>query len=277
MARRTGFRGTRRSAGVKGALCALIILTLGTVGCAAEQTNSAEAKWISLFNGKDLAGWTPKFTGSDLGVNYRDTFRVVDGLLTVSYDRWDKFNGEFGHLFHKDSFSHYRLRAEYRFVGEQVPNGPGWAVRNNGLMLHCQPPATIGKDQQFPVSLEVQLLGGAETGERSTANLCTPGTNVVMNGQLVTQHCNNSKSKTYRADQWVTVEVEVHGDRLLRHIVDGQVVLEYTQPQLDEKDADAQKRLKAGAPLLLGEGYISIQAETAPTQFRKIELLPLAE
>lgn len=277
MARRTGFRGTRRSAGVKGALCALIILTLGTVGCAAEKENATEAKWISLFNGKDLAGWTPKFTGSDLGVNYRDTFRVVDGLLTVSYDRWDKFNGEFGHLFHKDSFSHYRLRAEYRFVGEQVPNGPGWAVRNNGLMLHCQPPATIGKDQQFPVSLEVQLLGGAETGERSTANLCTPGTNVVMNGQLVTQHCNNSTSKTYRGDQWVTVEIEVHGDRLIRHIVDGQVVLEYTQPQLDEKDADAQKRLKAGAPLLLGEGYISIQAETAPTQFRKIELLPLAE
>ncbi len=277
MARRNGFRGTRRSAGIGGALCALIILSVGTAGCAAEQKNSTEAKWIGLFNGKDLAGWTPKFTGSDLGVNYRNTFRVVDGLLTVSYDQWDKFNGEFGHLFYKDSFSHYRLRAEYRFVGEQIPNGPGWAFRNNGLMLHCQPPATIGKDQQFPVSIEVQLLGGAETGERSTANLCTPGTNVVMDGQLVTQHCITSKSRTYRGDQWVTVEIEVHGDRLIRHIVDGQVVLEYTQPQLDEKDADAQKRLKAGAPLLLGEGYISIQAETAPTQFRRIELLPLAE
>lgn len=277
MARRNGFRRTCRSARIERALCALIILSVGATGCPAEQKNSAEAKWISLFNGKDLAGWTPKFTGSDLGVNYRDTFRVVDGLLTVSYDRWDKFNGEFGHLFYKDSFSHYRLRAEYRFVGEQVPNGPGWAFRNNGLMLHCQPPATMAKDQQFPVSIEVQLLGGAETGERSTANLCTPGTNVVMNGQLITQHCNNSKSKTYRGDQWVTVEVEVHGSRLIRHIIDGQVVLEYNEPQLDEKDADAQKRLKAGAPLLLGEGYISIQAETAPTQFRKIELLPLAE
>ncbi len=267
----------RSSSSVMKAVGALVVLILGTAGCAAEQKNTTEAKWISLFNGKDLKGWTPKFTGSDLGVNYRDTFRVVDGLLTVSYDQWDKFNGEFGHLFYKDSFSHYRLRAEYRFIGQQIPDGPGWAFRNNGLMLHCQPPATIGKDQQFPVSIEVQLLGGADTGERSTANLCTPGTNVVMNGQLVTQHCNNSKSKTYRGDQWVTVELEVHGDRLIRHIIDGQVVLEYTEPQLDENDADAQKRLKAGAPLLLGEGYISIQAETAPTQFRKIELLPLAE
>jgi hypothetical protein len=248
-----------------------------TVSCAAEQKNTTEAKWISLFNGKDLAGWTPKFTGSDLGVNYRNTFRVQDDLLTVSYDQWDKFSGEFGHLFYKDSFSHYRLRAEYRFIGQQVPNGPGWAFRNNGLMIHCQPPATMARDQQFPVSIEVQLLGGADTGERSTANLCTPGTNVVMNDQLLTQHCTNSKSKTYRGDQWVTVEVEVHGNRLIRHLIDGQAVLEYTEPQLDESDVDAQRRLKAGAPLMLNDGYISIQAESHPTQFRKIELLPLAE
>ncbi|NLH40453.1 MAG: DUF1080 domain-containing protein [Planctomycetes bacterium] len=274
MAVKRSFRGMNRGANW---VCVVACAAMLTVACASEPQDGEQARWISLFNGKDLAGWTPKFTGSDLGVNYKNTFRVQDGLLTVSYDQWEKFNGEFGHLFYKDSFSHYRLRAEYRFIGQQVPGGPGWAIRNNGLMLHCQPPATIAKDQQFPVSIEVQLLGGAETGERSTANLCTPGTNVVMNDQLITQHCNNSKSKTYRGDQWVTVEIEVHGNRLIRHIVDGQVVLEYSEPQLDEKDADAQKRLKAGAPRMLGEGYISIQAESAPTQFRKIELLPLAE
>jgi hypothetical protein len=258
-------------------LAATSCVLLCTVSHAAEQENATEAKWISLFNGKDLTGWTPKFAGSDLGVNYKDTFRVQDGLLTVSYENYDKFNNEFGHLFYKDSFSHYRIRAEYRFIGEQVPNGPGWALRNNGLMLHCQKPATMAKNQSFPVSIEVQLLGGSGRGERSTANLCTPGTHVVMNDKLLTQHCLNSKSKTYHGDQWVTAEIEVRGNRLIRHIVNDEVVMEYSEPQLDEGDADAQKLLQAGADRMLSEGYISIQAESHPTQFRKIELLPLAD
>jgi len=247
------------------------------MGCATGQKTQPEARWISLFDGKDLTGWTPKFAGHELGENYKNTFRVQDGLLTASYDQYEKFNGEFGHLFYKDSFSHYRLRAEYRFIGEQVPGGPGWAFRNNGLMLHCQSPATMTRDQNFPVSIEVQLLGGDGTNERSTGNLCTPGTNVVMDGQLVTQHCINSSSKTYHGDQWVTAEVEVHGSRLIRHIINGEVVLEYSEPQLDDHDGDAKRLLSAGAGLLLGEGYISVQAESHPTQFRKIELLPLGE
>jgi hypothetical protein len=252
------------------------VLLCGVVA-AAEQGNATEPQWISLFNGKDLTGWTPKFAGSELGENYKNTFRVQDGLLTVSYDQYEKFNSEFGHLFYKDSFSHYRLRVEYRFVGEQVPAGPGWAFRNNGLMIHCQRPATMAKAQSFPVSIEVQLLGGSGKGERSTGNLCTPGTHVVMKDRLVTQHCINSKSKTYHGDQWVTAEIEVHGNRLIRHLINGEVVLEYSEPQLDDGDPDAQKLLKAGADRMVGEGYISVQAESHPTQFRKIELLPLAE
>lgn len=277
MAKQSASRETGQSSSIRGVLCALLVLALCAISCAAEQGGTTEAKWISLFNGKDLTGWTPKFAGSDLGVNYKDTFRVQDGLLTVSYENYDKFNSEFGHLFYKDSFSHYRIRAEYRFIGEQVPNGPGWAFRNNGLMLHCQKPETMAKGQSFPVSIEVQLLGGSGTGQRSTGNLCTPGTHVVMKDKLVTQHCINSSSKTYHGDQWVTAEIEVHGNRLIRHIINGEVVMEYSEPQLDEGDADAKKLLQAGADRMLGEGYISIQAESHPTQFRKIELLPLAE
>jgi len=277
MTRQSLLPGMGKRSHMEQVLRALVVASLVTVGCAAEQGSSNEAKWISLFNGKDLTGWTPKFAGSELGVNYKDTFRVQDGLLTVSYDQYDKFNSEFGHLFYKDSFSHYRLRAEYRFVGEQVAGGPGWAFRNNGLMIHCQDPKTMSKDQSFPVSIEVQLLGGNGKNERSTGNLCTPGTHVVMNDRLITQHCTNSKSKTYHGDQWVTAEVEIHGNRLIRHIINGEVVMEYSEPQLDDSDADAKKLLAAGANRTVGEGYISIQAESHPTQFRKIELLPLAE
>jgi len=245
-------------------------------GCTESSQKPSGPRWIALFNGRDLEGWTPKITGHALGEDPYRTFRVEDGLLKVRYDGgYARFDGRFGHLFYKVPFSHYRLRVEYRFVGEQVPGGPGWAFRNSGLMLHGQDPATMRKDQNFPVSIEVQLLGGDGTHERPTANLCTPGTNVVMGGKLVTRHCTNSRSKTYHGDQWVTVEVEVHGSGVIRHIIDGQVVLEYEQPQLDPNDADAKALIPEGGNLLLNGGTISIQSESHPVDFRKIELLVL--
>ncbi len=218
--------------------------------------------WIQLYNGEDLDAWTPKFNGYPLGYNWKNVFRVEDGYLTVSYDEVDEIKREFGHLFYKNPFSHYILRAEYRFVGEQVKGGPGWAFRNNGLMLHCQIPETMRVEQEFPVSLEVQLLGSLGDKIRTTANLCTPHTHVVMNGQLHEPHCTNSVSENFFGDQWVTVEVEIHGSAEVIHRVNGKVVMTYEKPQFNDGE-------------LVPGGYISIQAETAPIQFRKIELLPL--
>jgi hypothetical protein len=233
-----------------------------------------EEKWISLFNGKDLEGWTPKITGYDAGVNYADTFRVEDGVLKVRYDKYDKFDGKFGHLFYKQKFSHYRLRVEYRFVGEQPPGGPSWAFRNSGVMIHGQTPESMRKDQEFPVSIEVQYLGGDGKKKRSTGNVCSPGTHIVMGGKLIKQHCNDSTSKTYHGDQWVTVEAEVHGDGQIKHIVNGETVIEYEKPQLDESDKDAKALIKDGQTLLK-EGTISLQAESHPIEFRKVEILLL--
>ena len=143
-------------------------------------------------------------------------------------------------------------------------------------MIHCQSPESMTKDQDFPVSIEVQLLGGNGKDKRSTGNLCTPGTHVVMDNQLITQHCISSRSETYHGDQWVKAEVEVHGNDIIKHIVNGQVVLEYERPQLDEKDLDAGKLIK-GENKMLSEGYISLQAESHPVEFRKVEILPLEE
>ncbi len=236
------------------------------------------ADWTPLFNGKNLDGWTPKITGYELGVNFGNTFRVEDGLLKVRYDQYERFDGRFGHLFYKTPFSHYILRVEYRFVGKQVAGGAGWAFRNSGIMIHGQPPATMTKDQKFPVSIEVQLLGGRETGKRPTANLCTPGTHVVMNGKLLKRHCTNSRSPTFRGDEWVTVEVEVRGNRIIRHRVNGQVVLEYGKPQLDLSDPDA-RRLADTMPRMLRSGSISLQSESHPIDFRRIDIrvLPASE
>jgi len=244
-----------------------VVAILGVVapcGCQEAQKADAGPKWIKLFNGKDLTGWTPKFKGCDLGVNYRDTFRVEDGILKVCYDKYDQFDSRFGHIFYEHPFSHYRIKVEYRFVGEQVAGGPGWAFRNNGIMLHCQDPKTMTKDQDFPNSIEVQLLGGDGRNKRPTCNLCTPGTHVVIDGKLEKTHCINSSSGTFHGDQWVTAEVEVRGGDAIRHFVNGKQVMEYEKPQLDSGQ-------------ILTSGWISLQAESHPTEFRRIEILPLEQ
>jgi hypothetical protein len=232
--------------------------------------------WIQLFNGKDLDGWVPKIKGYPLGENFADTFRVENGVLKVSYDKYTSFDERFGHLFYRQKFSHYIIAAEYRFVGEQVPGGPEWAIRNNGLMLHSQAPETMGKDQDFPISIEAQLLGGGPSGERSTLNVCTPGTEIFQNGLMVKGHCKNSTSATYRGDQWVRVEVEVLGADHVRHMIDGRTVLEYDTPQIGGGNvSNYNPEVKIdGKPL--SEGYITVQGESAPTEFRKIELLNLS-
>ncbi len=258
-----------------GTLAALAVLALTAIDARGQDKSTSEG-WIALFNGKDLDGWTPKITGYPLGENYADTFRVEDGVLKVAYDKYPKFEGKFGHLFYKSPFSHYRLRIEYRFVGDQCHGGPGWAFRNSGVMIHGQPPETMRKDQEFPVSIEVQFLGGNGRDKRPTANVCTPGTNIVMGGKLITQHCTDSKAKTYHGDQWVTVEVEAHGNGVIKHIVEGETVIEYEKAQLDPKDADGRRLIKDGEKMLSG-GSISLQAESHPIEFRKVEILPLKE
>jgi hypothetical protein len=259
-------------------LAVFTVSALAVAGGAAPQNDPNAKEWLPLFNGRDLNDWTIKFAHHDLGENVNNTFRVEDGLLKVRYDKWTTFDGEFGHIFYKQPFSYYVLAAEYRFVGEQLPSAAklAWAVRNNGLMLHSPDPKTMLKAQDFPISIEVQLLGGLSDGKpRPTANLCTPGTNVVMNGKLHTPHCTNSTSKTYDGDQWVRVEVLVHGDELIRHMIDGQTVLEYSKPQIGGGNASpTDPAVKVDGTPLTG-GYIALQAETAPTDFRKVELLNL--
>jgi hypothetical protein len=229
-------------------------------------------RWIPLFNGKDLSGWQAKIRGFPLGDNHLDTFRVDRGVLRVSYDKYQSFAGRFGHLVYQRPFSRYRLRIEYRFVGAQAPGGPKWAFRNSGVMIHGQVPETMALDQDFPVSVEVQFLGGPGSGARATANVCTPGTNIVVDGKLTLQHCLPSTSKTFHGDQWVTVEVLVRGGELIEHRVNGVSVLRYAKPQLDERDAQTRKLGKGGT--VLDRGYIYLQAESHPVEFRKVEILP---
>jgi hypothetical protein len=254
----------------------LLIFCFVIITCDSQKQDQQLDGWVSLFNGRDLKDWKIKIAGHELNDNHANTFRVENGALKVSYDEYDQFDQKFGHIFYKDKFSHYILRVEYRFVGDQVSGGPGWAFRNNGLMLHCQPPESMSKDQEFPVSVEVQLLGGNGKDDRSTGNVCTPGTHIMMGGELITDHCISSNSKTFHGDQWVMLEVEVLGNTVIKHMVNGEIVLEYNNPQFDVEDSDAKKLIENGN-IMLREGYIALQAESHPTEFRKIEILNLRE
>lgn len=228
--------------------------------------------WVPLFDGESLDGWTPKFSGSELGENVLDTFRVEDGLLKVRYDGYEDFGGRFGHLFFDGAFESYDVRAVYRFVGEQCPGGAGWARRNNGLMLHGQAPETMGLDQDFPVSVEAQMLGVAREGEvRATGGVCTPGTDVEIDGELKRDHCIVSSGPSIAGDAWVEMVVEVRPDRI-RHLVDGEVVHEYGPVHLDPRDGDAKRLMGGSEETLLTSGTISIQAESHPIDFRAIEV-----
>jgi hypothetical protein len=227
--------------------------------------------WEPLFNGRDLTGWTPKIKGHELGDNFANTFRVEDGVLRVSYDGYKQFGEKFGHLFYRSAFSHYVLRVEYRFVGEQCPGGPAWAWRNSGVMVHSERPEGMPREQAFPVSIEAQFLGGDGSQPRPTGNLCTPGTHVVMDGNLITRHCTSSRSKTYHGDQWVVSELEVHGNDRIIHRINGETVLEYERPQLDPNDRDSQKLIENGR-LMLDGGYIALQSESHPIEFQRVEI-----
>jgi len=249
-------------------LITILALLLWTVP---SHTSAPEEGWISIFNGKNLQGWTVKIAGRKVNDNYRHTFRVRDGVLQVCYDGYKTFANHFGHLFYQQKLSRYRLRLDYRFIGQQIKGAPAWALRNSGIMLHCQSPQSMSKAQFFPVSIEAQLLGGDGQTERSTGNVCTPGTHVVINGQLITQHCTASTSKTYAGDQWVTMEVEVNGHGPIAHYINGERVLQYERPQLDPADPDAQKLIRNGI-LRLDDGYIALQAEGHAVEFRNILL-----
>ncbi|MHC5114688.1 MAG: 3-keto-disaccharide hydrolase [Planctomycetota bacterium] len=233
-------------------------------------------RWTPLFNGRNLRGWTPKIVGHEAGVNDLDTFSVRDGAIVVSYDEHEEFNGAFGHLFHAHEYGHYRLRLEYRFTGELCPGAPGWAFRNSGVMIHGQTPESMGRDQSFPVSIEVQLLGGDGTRPRATGNVCTPGTHIVIDGRLDRRHCIDSSSPTFHGDDWVSLEIEVRGGEVIRHLIDGEVVLEYREPQLDPGDGDAHVLIEQrGGERMLTSGTISLQAEGHPCAFRRIEIMRL--
>ena len=266
----------------------LLVSLLIPVTLTFAQKAAQQEEWVKIFNGKDLSGWDIKIAGRPLNDNYQNTFRVEDGMMRVMYDQYKTFDGKYGHIYYNKPYSYYRVRFAYRFLGKQTAGGDTWNVRNSGIMLHSQSAKSLSIGQTFPVSLEMQLLGGLGQGPRHTGNLCTPGTQMYMNGKLHPEHCTDSDSKTYDGDRWVIAEAIVLGDSIVHHIIEGDTVLTYQHPQVGGGFVSQDHDWSAGhfspeaatywntkANTSLSEGYIALQAESHAIDFKQIEVLDL--
>jgi len=253
---------------------AAVLLVAGLMLAASAPTRAAsEEPWRPIFDGRTLAGWTPKIAGHPLGDNYRDTFIVRDGAIRVSYAGYDKFANQFGHLFYKAPFKAYRLRLSYRVLEPSLPDTPAWAHSNSGVMFYGQAPETMTLNQQFPVSVEFQILGQDGEGARPTGSVCTPGTNVVIDGATAKAHCTVSTGPTIPNGTWTRLELEVHPDGEVIQRINGADVMHYRQVELDPRDPDAQPLIaKRGGALALTDGYVSLQSEGHPIEFKDIEV-----
>ena len=249
----------------------LLLLLIVSSSCATKAPGGKNQDWKALFNGKDINDWVVKINGHETGDNYGNTFRVEDGIIKVRYDQYDSFKNRFGHLYYKTPFSYFHLKLEYRFVGQFFKGATSYALLNSGVMFHSQDPHTILKNQDWPVSVEMQFLAGLGDGRpRPTGNMCSPGTHIVYKGKLDETHCINSSSKTYEGDQWVKAELIVWGDSLVQHIINGDTVLQYSKPQIGGGVANGYDPRYKVDGTILSSGFIGLQSEGQPVDFRNV-------
>ncbi len=255
----------------------IIITCILVAACHTPQKTTADKQWVSLFNGKDINDWMVKIQHHDVNVNFGNTFRVEDGIIKVRYDQYGDFNDQFGHLYYKTPFSFFHLKVEYRFVGELQKGAPSYTLRNSGVMFHSQDPRTMPKEQDWPISVEMQFLGGLGDGKpRPTGSMCSPGTDVVYKGKIAESHCITSSAKTYDGEQWVRAELIVLGDSLITHIINGDTVLQYSKPQIGGGVANRyDPKIKIDGTALKS-GFIALQSEGHPVDFRKVEIMDLS-
>lgn len=258
-----------------------IVLFITLAACNGDKdkaaSEDADEGWVKLFNGKDIDDWIVKIHHHETGDNFGNTFRVEDGMIKVRYDQYGDFNDQFGHLYYKEPFSRFHLIVEYRFTGTLQPGAPDYTLLNSGVMFHSQDPRTMPKEQNWPISIEMQFLAGLGDGNpRPTGNMCSPGTEIEYQGQRYNGHCLNSSSRTYNKNEWVTAELIVIEDSLITHIINGDTVLQYSKPTMGGGVVEGYDSAvwQPGKPLR--SGYIALQSEGQPIDFRRVEIKDLS-
>ena len=263
-------RRTDRAGGNMRSLIA-VAASLVLVSCASVSTGS-EPRFHKIFDGKTLNGWEIKVTHHPLGANPHGMWTAKDGVMKINFDGFEQFKGEYAHVFYKKPLKNYILRLDYRFAGKQAPGGPGWATRNSGVMLFAQPPETMTLDQNYPISLENQLLGGLGKGPRTTLSVCMVEITVKVDGKPLTAHCNpnaGATSQTFDGDQWVKLRVEVVNG-VVKSYVNDQLGNTFTEPTVDKPHPWLKSQDATAQP-----SYFALQGESDQVEFRNIELAEL--
>ncbi len=246
------------------------------IACSSSKDKSVDTEWIDLFNGRDLSDWIVKIHHHNAGENFGNTFRVVDSVIQVRYDQYGDFNDQFAHLYYKQPFSAFHLKLEYHFTGSLQKGAPDYTLLNSGVMFHSQDPRTMLKEQNWPISVEMQFLAGLGDGQpRPTGNMCSPGTDIEYQGKIYDGHCLDSSSKTYDADAWIQAELIVYGDSLITHIIEGDTVLRYSKPTMGGGVVQGLDSAYWKPGTALKSGYIALQSEGQPIDFRNVRIKDL--
>jgi hypothetical protein len=251
-------------------LMVLLLFPIFSISTYGQGATKKYGEWHSIFNGKNLNGWIPKVTGYKVGENPLSGFRVEDGILKVDYSDFGAFNGRFGHLFYKEKLSSFMLHLEYRFVGELLPDAPSYCIRNSGVMVCSQSPQSMDITENWPVSIEVQLLGCTDTLKQTTGNICTPGTTISYNGVPTDEHYIGANSDYYYNGEWVSLDIIVYSGKEIINIINGDTVLVTSEPKVGGFLLPGSYPVPEGT--LLKDGYIALQAEGQPVDFRNIKL-----
>jgi hypothetical protein len=264
---------------IRGGIATIGLLLALCAGAANAQDVKA-GHWRPLFDGKTLNGWTPKVAKHPAGENYHDTFVVDHGAIRVSYAGYDKLDGQFGHLFYKTPFKAYRLRLIYRFLPEGgLADTPAWARSNSGIMFLSQSPESMTVTQPFPVSIEFQLLGKDGDAPRPTGSVCTPGLTITIDGTKVKEHCTvSANAPTIPDGTWVQAELEVLPNGQITQKINGVAVHHYADVMLDPEDtvaAGAKPYILERGAKPVTEGYIALQSEGHPIEFKDIQIQEL--
>ncbi|GAA5117877.1 DUF1080 domain-containing protein [Luteolibacter yonseiensis] len=201
---------------------------------------------VSLFNGKDLTGWTADVPAADKDAGISPSFIVRDGLL-VSMGKPE------GHLVSNETYSDYTLTVEYRF-----PKKGG----NCGVLVHSSTPRALYG--MFPKSIEVQMMH-----ENAGDFWCIQENIEVPDMEKRRPHkdgqkfgggpddARNIKNLTDGSEkplgEWNTMTIQCKGKEIIVH-VNGTLV-------------------NHGTNCTAGSGKIALQAEGTEVEFRKVEMV----
>lgn len=201
-----------------------------------------------LFNGKDLAGWTPDVPSADGKPETPPSFIVRDGLLVSKGEPK-------GHLVSDQSYSNYKLEVEYRFPGKGG---------NCGVLIHASEPRNLYK--MFPKSIEVQMNAGdagdfwcigenIEVPDMEARRPRKEGQKFGGGPADARRILNLNDDAEKPLGEWNTMVIEAKGGEVIVH-VNGKLV-------------------NHGTNCTVTSGNLAIQAEGTEVEFRKVDLTPL--